>query len=404
MTKYIVGLVALMAIAAGGWFFFQDRIDRAQVVVNLFTGEEQYENFNRMHELFPTGVMPASPSALDFDDGAPISLPPTYVFEGETKDTKAFLEETDTSAVLILKDGKVVFEDYYLTGGRDVTWLSMSVAKSFVSALIGIAVAEGHIKSITDPVTEYVPELQGSAYDGVSIKDVLQMSSGARWNEDYSDPNSDINRFGRIFAIGGSLNEFAATLTRELEPGTFNRYNSTDTQVLGMLLVATTDRSITDYMTEKLWRPMGAESVGYWLLDGDEMEMAFGGMNATARDYAKIGEMFRLGGKLNGKQIVPADWVRASVTPDAPHLQPGDDNPASDFGLGYGYQWWVLDGDEGEFSAIGVYNQMVYVNPAQGVVIVKLSANSAYGTTDDESSYREFETFELFREIVKSAK
>ncbi len=228
------------------------------------------------------------------------------------------------------------------------------------------------------------------------------MSSGARWNEDYSDSQSDINRFGRIFALGGSLDDFATTLKREKEPGTINHYNSIDTQVLGMLLVRATGKSITDYMTEKLWQPMGAESPAQWLLDSNGMEMAFGGLNATVRDYAKIGEIFRLGGRLNGKQIVPADWVTASVTPDAPYLQPKTDIPQSEFGLGYGYQWWIPASSEGEFTAIGVYNQFIYVNPTQNVVIVKLSANSDYGTTNDESSFREVETIEFFRNIVDS--
>jgi CubicO group peptidase (beta-lactamase class C family) len=134
------------------------------------------------------------------------------------------------------------------------------------------------------------------------------------------------------------------------------------------------------------------------------MELAFGGMNATARDYAKLGELYRLDGQLNGHQIVPAEWVRTSVTPDAPHLQPGKDNPATDYELGYGYQWWIPEGDGGEFLAIGVYNQFIYINPAHGVVIVKLSANRNYGVSDEESCYREIETIEFFREIVNVIK
>ena len=206
----------------------------------------------------------------------------------------------------------------------------MSVAKSFISTLIGIAIEQGHINDVNDPVTVYVPQLKGSAYDGVRIKDVPQMSSGARWNEDYSDPNSDVMRSARILAAGGSLDEFTASLTNELEPGTFNRYNSTDTQVLGMLLREATGASVTQYMQQVLWGPIGAESDAYWLLDSENMEMVYAGLNATARDYAKLGELFRLEGQVNGRQLVPSTWVRASTTPDAPHLLPGD-NPLSDF-------------------------------------------------------------------------
>ena len=272
----------------------------------------------------------------------------------------------------------------------------MSVGKSFVSALVGIAVAEGHIDNVEDPITDYVPSLAGSAYDGVRIKDILQMSSGARWDEDYSDPESDIMRYGYTFGTGASLDEFTATLVREREPGTYNYYNSTDTQALGMLVVAATGRSLADYAGEKLWQPLGMERDAYWITDDHGMEMAAGGMQVVARDYAKLGQLYLQGGQWRGTQILPAAWVHDSVTPDAPHVMPGVD---PEYPVGYGYQWWVLQGDEGEFSAIGVYNQFIYVNPAKQVVIVKLSANSGYGLTDDDTSWREIESFEFFRAI-----
>jgi CubicO group peptidase (beta-lactamase class C family) len=405
MGNYILGGLAVVVVGAFVLFLvFRNKIARFRMVATLFTGTEQHKNFNRVYNLFPSTEMPPSDTPLEFAEGAKIKLPSSFVFEGQTVDTETFINETDTSTLLVLKDGAIIFESYMLTGRRDVQWLSMSVAKNFVSALVGIALSEGHVDSLEDPVTKYTPTLAGSAYDGVRIKDVLQMSSGARWNEDYSDKNSDINRFGRIFATGGSMNEFAATLVREREPGTFNQYNSIDTQVLGMLVVNATRRTLSDYMIEKLWHPMGVESSGYWLLDSEGMELAYGGMNATARDYAKFGELYRLGGRLNGHQIIPAEWVSASVTPDAPHLQPGKDNSASDWEIGYGYQWWIPESVEGEYLAIGVYNQFIYVNPTHGVVIVKLSAFRNYGVTDDESDNREIETIELFRAIVNAIK
>lgn len=401
MRKIILGgLGLILLIGLVLVILFKDRIDRARTISTLFSGAEQYENFNRLDQIFPSTTMPAAAEPHVFASATMITLPETYSFGGSDKSLQAFLTETDTSALLVLKDGEIIFEDYYLTGGQDVTWLSMSVAKSFISALVGIALDEGKLTSIEDPITQYVPELIGSAYDGVKIRDILQMSSGARWNEDYSDPDSDINRFGRIFALGGSMNEFAATLTREFDPGTVNRYNSTDTQALGMLLTNTTGQSITAYMTEKLWHPMGAESEAHWLTDAEGMEMAFGGLNATARDYAKIGELYRNGGQFNGRRIVPADWASASVTATLPHLLPRQGQPDSVFGFGYGYQWWLPTSERGEFSAIGVYNQFVYVDPVAKMTIVKLSANSDYGTSNDESSYREVETFAIFRTIV----
>ena len=390
--------VIVVGIILYFWRTIMQRIRRLLFVSRLFSGTEQHEVFNRLHETLPCSRMQPSETPLQFLQGEKIELPETFEFEGKTQDLNQFLNETDTSALLVLKDGQLVYESYWLTGGPDVQWISMSVAKSFISALIGIAVEEGHIQSIEEPITKYTPSLLGSAYDNVRIKDVLQMSSGASWNEDYSDSKSDVMRFARAFATGASINQFVATVEREFEPGTFNRYNSADTQALGLLLASATGRSIIDYMEEKLWQPMGAAAAGHWLLDNTGMELAFGGMTATARDYAKIGELYRLGGKLNGKQIVPADWVSASIVPDAPHLLPGAD---PEFELGYGYQWWLPESEEGEFTAIGVYNQFVYINPTHDVVIVKLSAFRQYGLTLDESSYREIETVECFRAIVQ---
>ena len=397
--KVVIATLALVAIGAmAGAYLYQRELRRISFAISLFSGSEQYENFNRMTELYPTTTMAAAETPYQFEDGEPISLPTSFVYKGTVVESETFLAETDTSALLVIHDGKVRFERYMLTGGRGVNWFSASVAKSFISAAVGIAVAEEHIASIEEPITKYAPSLAGSAYDGVRIKDILQMSSGVRWNEDYSDPESDINRFGQIMAVGGSMNEFAGTLDRESEPGTVNHYNSMDTQVLGMLLVGATGRTITDYMAEKLWRPLGMESDAYWMVDSKGMEMAFGGLNATARDYAKLGELYRLGGLWNDAQIIPEAWVRASVTPDAPHLTPEAkaDDP---FPVGYGYQWWIPASDEGEFSAIGVYNQFIFVNPSRNLVIVKLSAFSDYAISLEESAYREIETFDFFRAI-----
>jgi len=401
MTKKVLGIsLALILLVAGSvWFVFGDRIARVQVVSSLFTGAEQIDNFNRMHMMFPVTTMPAAEQPYSFPVVETVPLPTEFIYRGEQVETAEFLARTDTGAVLVIKDGAIQFEQYWRSGGQTQTWLSMSVAKSFISALIGIAIEQGHIRDINDPITDYAPELAGSAYDNVAIKDILQMSSGASWNEDYGDPESDINRFARVFALGGSMNKFATTLTREMAPGTYNRYNSTDTQALGMLLAAATGRSITEYMIENLWHPMGAENTGYWLTDADNMEMAFGGLNITARDYAKLGELYRLGGAFNGQQIVPADWVSASIVADAPHLIPGD-NPASDWPLGYGYQWWIPEGISGEFMAIGVYNQFIYIAPESNTVIVKLSANSTYGTPEDKDASSEFESIEFFRAIA----
>jgi len=347
--------------------------------------------------------MTASPAPVEFDRGRGLDLPVDYEFEGHRKSVENFINETDTSALLILQDGKVRFESYFLTGGQDVQWISWSMAKSFISALVGIAIEEGFINSVNDPISQYVHSLTGSAYDGVRIKEVLQMSSGARWSEDYSDPDADIHKLAAVMAGAATLESFVSSMQDETEPGTVCQYNSADTQALGLLLNYATGRSVTDYMKEKLVDPLGMEATGHWLLDGAGMELALGGLNLTARDFAKIGELYRNKGQWNGQQIVSKDWVNMSVKPSADHLQAGRVIVGGHiFPFGYGYQWWVPEGDIGEFAAIGVYNQFIFVDPSRDAVIVKLSANRAYGTSPDECINRERETVEFLRTLAKN--
>jgi CubicO group peptidase (beta-lactamase class C family) len=302
--------------------------------------------------------------------------------------------------MLVLKDGRIRHESYRLSGGREVQWISWSVAKSFVSALVGIAISEGAIGSLEQPISDYVGVEPGSAYDGVSIRNVLQMSSGARWNENYNDPKSDVHRLGAAMAGVMTLDDFVATMVPETKPGTVCRYNSGDTQALGALLVRATGRPLAAYMREKLVEPLGFESDSYWLVDSSGMEMAFAGLLSTARDFAKLGELYRNMGRFGNAQIVPETWVRDSTRTTIEHLQPGRPILADHaLDLGYGYQWWLLDGARGEYTAIGIYNQLVYVDPSRGISIVKLSANPEYGTSMAESTNREMENLAFLRSI-----
>lgn len=371
------------------------------LVDSLFTGVHQRENFCRMHELFPSSHLTPSPTPHRFAEGTPIALPESFVFDNASHDTEPFLEATGTTALIAIHDGTIRYERYETTGGQAVPWLSMSVAKSFVATLIGMAVDDGSIRSIEDPIDTYVPEVLGSAYEGVRIKDLLQMSSGAAWNEDYSDPDSDVGRLGRAFRGEGTLADLVAGIEPEVEPGTLNRYNSAETQALGFLVRRATGQSLTSYMQSKLWDPLGMNHDAHWVVDPDNVEMAFGGLNATALDYARLGELHRLDGNWQGQQLVSSAWVRAATTPDAPHVMPNrPDDP--DYGLGYGYQWWVPGGSDREFMAIGVYNQLIYVNPSADTTIVKLSANPTYGVVDDEAHNRELASIELFRAITQA--
>lgn len=373
------------------------------IEVALFSGIQQHENFCRFEEITPGHKLRASTQPRPWPVGPELGIPATFSFEGEERPTDAFLADTDTAALLVIVDGEIRHEQYLLTGGPDVNWMSMSVGKSFVSALVGIAIQEGHIKGIDEPISNYVPVNPGSAYDGVSIKDVLQMSSGARWNEDYSDPESDIVKLlmATVGAQGG-LDDFVAQMSKENESARICRYNSGETQILGSLVAHATGRRISDYFQEKLAEPLGFESPGFWISDPQGVEMSYGGLNLTARDYARLGELYRQGGSWDGKQLVPASWVEASITAEADIHQPGQPFIGGHaFDLGYGYQWWLPAGNRGEFSAVGVYNQFIYVDPTSRTTIVKLSANRHYGTSDEERTNREYETLELLRAIAR---
>jgi CubicO group peptidase (beta-lactamase class C family) len=388
-----IGLgVLLTIIAAGIWFYPQFK--RLNHTIHLFDADRIVNNFRTFNSIWPVAILKASSDAYSYQRATAINLPGSFNFNGESYGTNDFLKDSRTTGFLVIQNDTIVFEEYFLGNTDSTRTISWSMAKSFISALVGIAVREGYITDIMQNVEEYVPELKGTAYEGVRIKDVLQMSTGVHFNEDYGDFYSDINKWGRGFALGNSQDAFVATLEREVEPGTVNHYVSINTHVLGMILTRATGRTITDYMQEKLYNPMGMEYDGYWLLDDENMEVVLGGLNLTMRDYAKIGSLFLHDGYWNGKQIVPATWAHSSVTPDAPYLQPGRS-------FGYGYQWWIPQGNVGEFMAIGVYNQYIYVNPATQTVIVKLSANPQFNdkTFTPGSNYA---SLELYRAIAAS--
>ena len=374
-------------------------VRRVEFVRTLFSDRDHVADFRNMKAFFPAVRIPASgrPSVLAL--GPQVELPASFAFRTTQIDTASFLAVTDTTGLIVIKDDKIVLERYFRGTDAHTRTVAWSVSKAFVSALIGIAVGEGKIQSINDPVTRYAPELAGSAYDGVRIKDVLQMSSGARWNEDYSDPHSDVVRFGHAVAFGHSLDAFAASLPREHAPGTYLRYNSMDTQVLGMVLCRATGMSLAAYLSTHLWQPLGMQDDAYYLTDRGGVEFAAGGLNATLRDYARLGLLYAHDGNWHGTQIIPPEWVRASTIPDAPQLMPGR-RPSSTEIWGYGYHWWIPD-LQGDYVAVGIFNQFIYVNPRQHLVIVKSSANHAYGTGHgyDETKDRESTHLALFKAI-----
>ena len=387
-----LGLVLIIAVAA----FNYERINRIYMAATMFNANVIDRNFIHMDQIFDVRVVKSGDrvSKLEYDLRA---LPAHYTHAGEQKRTADFIDKLHTTGLIVLRGNTVLYESYFRDNTETSRAISWSISKSVVSTLVGIAVAEGDIESIEQPVTDYLPLLEDSGYNGVSIKDVLQMSAGIDFNEDYADLFSDINRLGRAWVLGYPLEKFIASLNSGVAPGTFNRYVSTDTQVLGMLITEATGKTLAEYTEEKLWQPAGMEADASWLLDGAGMEIAFGGLSAVLRDYARFGLIYLNEGRIQDQQIVPAEWIRAAVTPDAAHLMPGD-NPASDWVFGYGYQWWIPQNPDGDFLALGVHGQMVYVYPRYNTVIAMTSAYPDY-YVDGEAM--EIESIDFFRAIAK---
>ena len=373
-------IVALVVVLGG---VFRTEIKQLYATIHLFDENVIVANFSTMASSFPTATIKRSGDVRVFGH-QPKALPESFIYKGEQRSMKSFLADSSTTALVVIKGEDIRFEDYYQGTGELDQRISWSVAKSFLSAIFGVAVHDGLIADLNQAVTDYVPELKGSGYDGVSIKNVLQMSSGVYFNEDYGDFNSDINRFGRTMAMGGSFDEFAASLTSDREQGTYMHYVSIDTHVLGMVLRAATGRSIIDYFDEKLWSHLGTEKDAIYLTDSTGEPLVLGGLNLISRDYARLGLLYRDFGVIDGVQIIPAQWIENSITPDAPHLMPGErDN--SDTDLGYGYQWWIPQQADTEFMALGIYGQYIYINRKAGVVIVKNSADLGFMDNHFES-------------------
>lgn len=368
--KFLISIICLLIIVA---LFNIKKIKRLNAVNHLFDEGNIIENFQGMEKVFDVSKLEASPNPLQLKEQLNYELPKTFKYKDREEDIAAYLKHTRNEGLLIIHKDTIIYEKYSNGLTKKKQHISWSMSKSFVSALIGIYVEKDMI-DLNTSISDYLPEFIGSGYEGVSVKDVLQMSSGVGFNEDYADFNSDINRFGRAFALGTSLRSFALSLKKDKKPGTYNRYVSIDTQMLGLLLKEVTKKPITQLLKEHIWDPIGMESDAYWIVDNEDMEVVLGGLNATLRDYAKLGLLYLNQGSLNGNRILSKDWIEKSITPDAPHLMPNQTDLSTNH-FGYGYQWWTPQFPKNDFFAVGIYNQFVYVNKEKELVIALLSGN-----------------------------
>lgn len=329
--------------------------------------------FRNMDTLFTTRSVPRSGSVWRLErDDHPLDF--TYRHDGQSYTAEQFLDRTFTDALLVMKDGVIVYENYRNNSDERTRFMGWSMTKSLVSILVGLALDQGKIRSLDEPIDAYLPELKGGGYEGVTIRQVLQMRSGVDYEERYDFANPGAAASNHIDALVKNVSRFAdpaRTIERAHAPGEIFAYKTIDTAVLGWLLERVTGTTVSAFMAQTLWEPLGAERDGYFIMDGSPevgREFTGAGFNATLRDFARVGLMMLNGGSANGRQIVPAEWVALSTQPTS--TQPASDSSRRERD-GYGMQWWMF-GDSA-YSAVGLQGQYIYVDPATRTVVVKLS-------------------------------
>ena len=394
LNKILIGIVFALIVAA---VIYIPKAIRVYNVVHLFDEDKIVNNFMHMNKVFPSTPIKSSGAPHIFETGT-FELPEFYEMNGEQYHFLDALDYFKSDGLIVLHEGALIYENYWQGNSKDQPHISWSVAKSFLSALIGIAYHDGLIEDLNDPITKYLKDFNGTGYANVPIKDILQMSSGIIFNEDYGDYNSDINKFARALAQGTSMRDFAKALKNGKQPGTFNHYVSIDTQMLAMLLEEVTGQPVAKNLEDKIWTKIGMEHDAYYMVDDTGVAWALGGLNATLRDYAKFGQLYLNNGQWNNEQIVPEDWVHASHKPDGPHLQPGENDLSSNT-WGYGYQWWIPGFPSTDYLAAGIYNQYIYIDPITNVVIAKTSSNYKF---NQEREHSKEAHVAMFRAIAQS--
>ncbi len=371
-TKVLLAALALLPILLATFVFRPWSPWSPWKMLKLFSPEVREQNFQHMDRIFPARPLHRSSQPFGFAS-SPLPLPRRYEFNGQYHAIEDFMAKTHTSGLMVLRDGVILHEEYRLGAGPTSTLTSWSMAKSVVATLVGIAHKEGKIPSLDDKASKYIPELQGRAYGEATVKDILRMSSGVKFDENYASLTSDIRRlFYKVFLLDLSIDDAVKNLPAEYAPGTKFHYKSVDSQVLAWILRRATGQSVTQYAQEKLWQPLGMQDEAFWNLDHpDGNELAYCCLNTSLRDYAKLGQLYLQKGVWNGEQLLPADWVQESTKRPEPWLAAGNGYPER----GYGYHWWVPKNPDQEFFANGIWGQHIFVDEKSRMVIVKTSVD-----------------------------
>ncbi|CAN7496508.1 beta-lactamase family protein [Phenylobacterium sp. LjRoot164] len=330
-----------------------------------WTPEQQRYGYRNMEKVTPVHVVPRGAHVKELPLAAG-QIDPKWTWNGQAQTVDSYMTAMNTSGVVVLKDGQIVLERYGLDRKPDERWTSFSVAKSVTATLVGAAIKDGKIKSLDDVVTNYIPELKGGAYEGVTVRQLLTMTSGVKWNEDYTDLNSDVAKAGVTPGEPGMnpIVSYMRKLPREAEPGAKFVYKTGETDLAGILVSNAVGKPLSTYLSEKIWAPYGMEQDAIWVNDAAGHERGGCCMSMTARDYARLGQFMLEGGKVNGQDILPAGWV-ADATKAHQSFPPGGVE------TGYGYFWWIIpDG----YAAEGIFGQQIFVYPAEKLVIAINSA------------------------------
>ena len=360
MRSILVVLVAATVLGGVTWFYAQDKETRGFLATfptntDLLTWSQSqrdaaFRAMDRIPFLIRSREVLPSKHVLPLPGGKPLVIP----------DLDAYMASQHSAGILIIQDGKVRLERYGLGFDAAGRWTSFSVAKSFTSTLVGAAIQDGYIKSLDDKVSQYVPDLRGSAYEDVSIRQLLTMSSGVAWNEDYEDVNSDVSRFNDATPDPGvdATVSYMRKLPRAHPPGEVWHYNTGETNLVGILVSSATGKTLSEYLQEKIWQAAGMEAQATWLLSKTGQEIAGCCIEASLRDFARFGLFVLANGNVDGRQVVPSNWFAEGTTKQK-------DIGVS--GMGYGYFWWTYD--DGSVAAQGIFGQGIFIDRARHLVI-----------------------------------
>ena len=379
MFKWFGGIIVVLALVAAGFWFSIDKSIRYLMLhppltqnILFWTTEQRDAGFRVIEklEVLPFNMVKKGDATSNLIVGQALDLPTQYVNEQ--------MQQQRIAALLVLHNGELRLEEYGLDLNADDKWTSFSVAKSFTSTMIGAAIKDGYIKSLDDKVSDYIEDMRGSVYDDVSIEQLLTMTSGVQWNEDYSDPNSDVSKFNFHTPEPGvdATASYMRSLPRAAPAGERWHYSTGETNLIGLLLHEATGYPLAEYLSDKVWSHIGAEQDASWILGPTGLEIGGCCIQATPRDYLRFGQFVLEGAMVNGESILPESWLSQATTKQA------DTGSTTQ---GYGYQWWT--DNDGSFQGKGIFGQGIFIDPSRNLVIA-INSNWPSATSAIESQAR----------------